>query len=631
VSRQIFIGGHLVLTLIACLTVPQLAGWVCMVSSIVLLVLLGFIGKKAKELQQSSLRLDERPRPEEQESTIHRLRDSEQIFDSLFDHNPNAIAVFDQFGNFTRVNAAAESMLGFTAGELAHLPFVTFVAQDHLLVTLQGFDQVRRGNASSFETAIIHRTGYRVDLSATAIPLVVEQETRGSILIGQDITERKRVDAQVRYMAFYDDMTGLPNRLLFNEQLNETLKTMKSAGTKLAVFYLDIDRFKLVNDSFGHDYGNMLLMQLAERFTRCITDHDFLARSEGDEFSFFYPNVEDHNDVLTLVAGIIRVLEEPFLLEQNEIHVTASIGIAISSDENEDAETLTKYADIALARAKEKGYNEFQIFNTDMKSVSLNRLKLESELRKAISNDEFELYYQPQMDIETARIVGVEALIRWNHPERGLILPNHFIPLAEESGLIVPLGEWVLRAACKQNKEWQEQGYDPFPIAVNLSMRQFFQHNLKGKINQVLLQTGLEPHYLELEITESMTMDVEYAIQSLLELKELGVKISIDDFGTGYSSLYYLKRFPIDKLKIDRSFVRDIMIDPNDAAIVTTIISMTHHLNLKVIAEGVETKEQLHFLHNNQCNEIQGYWFSPPLDATHLEYMLKKEAVSEVL
>jgi EAL domain-containing protein (putative c-di-GMP-specific phosphodiesterase class I) len=284
-----------------------------------------------------------------------------------------------------------------------------------------------------------------------------------------------------------------------------------------------------------------------------------------------------------------------------------------------------------LARAKEKGHNEFQIFNTDMKSVSLNRLKLESELRKAIANDEFELYFQPQMDIETGRIVGVEALIRWNHPERGMISPMHFIPLAEESGLIVPLGEWVLRAACKQNKEWQEQGYDPFPIAVNLSMRQFFQHNLKGKINQVLLQTGLEPHYLELEITESMTMDVEYAIQSLLELKELGVKISIDDFGTGYSSLYYLKRFPIDKLKIDRSFVRDIMIDPNDAAIVTTIISMTHHLNLKVIAEGVETEEQLHFLHNNQCNEIQGYWFSPPVGATQLESMLKKGELSEAL
>jgi EAL domain-containing protein (putative c-di-GMP-specific phosphodiesterase class I) len=258
-----------------------------------------------------------------------------------------------------------------------------------------------------------------------------------------------------------------------------------------------------------------------------------------------------------------------------------------------------------------------------MKSVSINRLRLENELRRALVNEEFVLYYQPQVDIGSGRIVGVEALIRWNHPDKGMVMPNHFIPLAEESGLIVPIGEWVLRAACKQNKTWQSEGYAPIPISVNLSMRQFFQHNLKGKIRHVLEQTELDPQYLELEITESMTMDVDHAIQSLLELKELGVNVSIDDFGTGYSSLYYLKKFPIDKLKIDRSFVRDIMVDPNDAAIVATIIAMTHHLNLKVIAEGVETEDQLKFLYQNRCNEVQGYWFSPPVDRLELEHMLR--------
>jgi diguanylate cyclase (GGDEF)-like protein len=469
---------------------------------------------------------------------------------------------------------------------------------------------------------VSHKSGYRVDLYATAVPVQLSMDVRGFILICQDITERKRGDEQVRYMAYYDDMTGLPNRRMFRDNLNERLSLARSAGQQVAVFYLDIDRFKLVNDSFGYDYGNMLLLQLAERFTRCITENDYLARTEGDEFAFFYTNVADSNDVIAVIAEINRVLEKPFVLEQYELHITASIGVAISSADEEDADTLMKYADIALARAKEKGRNEYQIFNFDMKSVSINRLKLENELRRAIAGEEFVLFYQPQVDIETGRIVGVEALIRWEHPEKGLISPNYFISFAEESGLIVPIGEWVLRAACKQNKAWQNQGFPKMPISVNLSMRQFFQHNLKGKISHVLEQTGLEPQYLELEITESMTMDVDHAIQSLLELKQLGVHVSIDDFGTGYSSLYYLKKFPIDKLKIDRSFVRDIMVDPNDAAIVTTIIAMTHHLNLKVIAEGVETEDQLHFLHQNRCNEVQGYWFSPPVNAAQLENML---------
>nr|WP_240344025.1 EAL domain-containing protein [Paenibacillus sp. SYP-B3998] len=550
--------------------------------------------------------------------------------DSLFDHNPNAIGIFDEQGKFIRINHAAESILGYSVNELMHQPFASYVTGEYSGSTMGYLARVRGGIPVTFETAVLHKSGYRVDLHITAVPVVIQPETNGSILICQDITERKRGDEQIRYMAYYDDMTGLPNRRMFKDQLNETLNMTRAFGQKLAVFYLDIDRFKLVNDSFGHDYGNMLLLQLAERFTRCITENDFLARTGGDEFAFFFTNAADANDAIALVASINRVLEEPFRLEQYELHVTASIGIAISSEESEDAEMLMKYADIALARAKEKGRNDFQIFNTDMKSVSLNRLKLENELRKAITGDEFILYYQPQVDIESGRIVGVEALIRWAHPERGIVMPNHFIPLAEDSGLIVPIGEWVLRAACKQNKAWQNQGFSMIPISVNLSMRQFFQHNLKGKINRVLEQTGLDPKYLELEITESMTMDVDHAIQSLLELKELGVNVSIDDFGTGYSSLYYLKKFPIDKLKIDRSFVRDIMVDPNDAAIVATIIAMTHHLNLKVIAEGVETEDQLRFLHQNHCNEVQGYWFSPPVSAQELEGMLHSSSQTAV-
>nr|WP_193581018.1 GGDEF domain-containing phosphodiesterase [Paenibacillus aceris] len=544
------------------------------------------------------------------------------VLDALFEHNPNAIGICDQEGTFIRINEAAETTLGYSASELLQKRFSELVTHERNELTYGQVQQAKVGEPLTFEASVSHKSGYRIDLHATVVPVELRPNVRGYLLICQDITERKRGDEQVRYMAYYDDMTGLPNRRMFKDRLNERLSLADSMGQKIAVFYLDIDRFKLVNDSFGYDYGNMLLLQLAERFTRCVTENDYLARTEGDEFAFFYANVADSNDVLAVVAEINRVLEKPFLLERYELHVTASIGIAISSSEAEDADSLMKYGNIALARAKEKGRNDFQIFNSDMKSVSINRLKLENELRRAIIGEEFVLLYQPQVDIETGRIVGVEALIRWAHPEKGLISPNHFISFAEESGLIVPIGEWVLRAACKQNKIWQNQGFPKMPISVNLSMRQFFQHNLKGKISHVLEQTGLDPQYLELEITESMTMDVDHAIQSLLELKELGVHVSIDDFGTGYSSLYYLKKFPIDKLKIDRSFVRDIMEDPNDAAIVATIIAMTHHLNLKVIAEGVETEEQLHFLHQNRCNEVQGYWFSPPVNADQLEDML---------
>nr|WP_157323302.1 EAL domain-containing protein [Paenibacillus anseongense] len=596
----------MIVAIFVSLYVKPYAVWICVLAALPLFIQLL---RKERDVQHLS-------------KSAQQHHSYQHVLDSLFEHNPNAIGIFDQEGTFIRINAAAETILGYSASELLEKRFSHFVTQEQYELTINQLQLATDGEPLTFETSVSHKSGYRVDLHATAVPVQLSTDAMGFILICQDITERKRSDEQVRYMAYYDDMTGLPNRRMFRDHLNERLSLARSAGQQVAVFYLDIDRFKLVNDSFGYDYGNMMLLQLAERFTRCITENDYLARTEGDEFAFFYTNVADSNDVIAVIAEINRVLEKPFVLEQYELHVTASIGVAISTADEEDADTLMKYADIALARAKEKGRNDFQIFNADMKSVSINRLKLENELRRAIALEEFVLFYQPQVDIETGRIVGVEALIRWNHPEKGLISPNYFISFAEESGLIVPIGEWVLRAACKQNKAWQNQGFSPMPISVNLSMRQFFQHNLKGKISHVLEQTGLDPQYLELEITESMTMDVDHAIQSLLELKELGVHVSIDDFGTGYSSLYYLKKFPIDKLKIDRSFVRDIMVDPNDAAIVTTIIAMTRHLNLKVIAEGVETEEQLHFLHQNRCNEVQGYWFSPPVNAVQLENML---------
>jgi len=555
------------------------------------------------------------------------FKENEQMFESLFEHNPNMVCLLNTAGDIMKANGMTERVLGFSKRQMEQSSFASFILGESLGKVEQLFEQLRTGLPISLKLGAQHREGYRVDLDATAVPIREDGELTGIIMFGQDITAAKRTEEQIRHMAFYDDMTGLPNRRLFMLQLEEALALAKKHEHYVAVFYLDVDRFKVVNDCFGHDYGDMLLLQMAERLTRCVSESDFVARTEGDEFAVLFNGLTRIEQVHELAGAIFHVLEEPFLLEQYQLHVTASIGVALNvgEDGEEDADALTKSADIALTRAKEKGKNNYQVFNSEMKSVSIQKLTLEGELRTAIQQKQLMLHYQPQMDIESGAIVGFEALIRWKHPVRGMISPLEFIPFSEESGLIVPIGEWVLKEACRQNKLWQDQGLVYVPVSVNLSTRQFLQHNLRDMVEEVLRETGLHPSYLELEITESSTMDVEHAILLLLELKSLGVKISIDDFGTGYSSLSYLKKFPIDKLKIDQSFVRDIMTDPNDAAIVASIISMTRHMNLKVIAEGVETAEQLGFLHTNHCNEIQGYWFSPPLSAPQAEELLLRQ------
>lgn len=430
----------------------------------------------------------------------------------------------------------------------------------------------------------------------------------------------RRTTERINHMAYYDDLTGLPNRRKFHDQLLSTiqmrdrLKKMSADTRLIAILYLDIDRFKWINESLGHDVGDILLLQVAERLTRCVDNNDLVCRMEGDEFALCYPDLDSTDQAMAKAQHILKLLQESFQWQESMIHITASIGISVYSG-GESPETLVKNADLALSRAKELGRNNVQLYHYSFNVRSVERLNLEAELRRAVKNQEFQLYYQPQIDLTKSCIVGVEALIRWQHPLKGTIPPGKFIPLAEETGLIVDIGEWVLREACRQNKEWQDSEDLFIPVSVNLSVRQFMQQNLKEKISNILQETGLDPQYLSVEITESMTFDVDYAIHCLLELKSLGIEISIDDFGTGYSSLSYLKKFPITKLKIDRSFVRDLLEDANDAAIVSTIISMAHHMKMKVIAEGVETIDQLTYLDQNRCNEIQGYYVSPPLSA----------------
>lgn len=417
-------------------------------------------------------------------------------------------------------------------------------------------------------------------------------------------------------MAYYDDLTGLPNRRQFRERLSEQLGPSAVQGEGFAVFYMDIDRFKLVNDSLGHDFGDILLLHVAERLTRVVGPRDFVARMEGDEFALFFPSTPSPEKAFEIASSILNILDSPFFLQDYQIHVTASIGIALYDEKQAyRAEDLMRGADVALSRAKEGGKNTYQLFNALMNQRSMERLQLEQDLRQALVGREFSLHYQPQVHALTGEVIGFEALLRWMHPERGMIPPDQFIPIIEENGMIDAIGDWVIREACRQNKAWQDEGYPQVPVSVNVSTRQFQQGGLTGRIQAILDEIGLDPRYLGVELTESVMMNQDQAYDCLETMKELGVHISIDDFGTGYCSLSYLKRLPIDKLKIDRSFVNDVLDDPNDAAIVSTIIAMARHLNMRVIAEGVETEEQKEYLLRQDCYEVQGYVYSPALSA----------------
>ena len=427
---------------------------------------------------------------------------------------------------------------------------------------------------------------------------------------------QRRVEEMIRHQASHDRLTGLPNRLLFDERLSLALAYAHQRGEMLAVMFLDLDRFKVINDTLGHATGDQLLQQVAHRIAECLKKSDTIARWGGDEFTLILPQVSSASDAINIATRVIKSLQAPFNCREQEFHMTTSIGIALAPYDGEDAETLLKNADTAMYRAKYQGKNNFQLYAADMNTQALEQLVLANDLYKALNRSEFLLHYQPQVDLKTGQVVGIEALIRWQHPERGMIPPNQFISLAEETGQIAAIGEWVLYTACAQNRAWQEAGYPPIRVAVNLSARQFQQQNLAQLINRVLTETGLEARYLEVEITESIAMqNIHVTIAVLDELRTMGVHISIDDFGTGYSSLATLKRFPLHTLKVDREFVKDLTTSNKDAALTQAIVTLAHGLDLDVIAEGVETAEQQEFLRSIGCDAMQGYLFSKPLPA----------------
>ncbi|MFU1794140.1 putative bifunctional diguanylate cyclase/phosphodiesterase [Paenibacillus azoreducens] len=428
--------------------------------------------------------------------------------------------------------------------------------------------------------------------------------------------EQQRIEAKMNYLAFHDDLTGLPNKRRLTQRLDKLMHESENGRTGVVVF--NINRFKNINDSLGHQAGDRLLQLVGNRLKRNTLSREEVFSMGGDEFAVIMPLLLGADAAMNRSRVLMQLFDKPITIDDYDYHITLCAGMAIFPEDGDTAEQLIQNADTAVHHAKDYGM-DVRHFVPAMHLKAKERLKLENDLRKALGNNEFYLEYQPLVHLETTEIVGMEALLRWKHPKRGNVPPQEFIPLAEESGLIVPLGEWVLRTACLQNKKWQDAGYKPICVSINLSMRQFLQPQLADQIGEILVEIGLEPKYVELEITESMTFDKETAFDQLRRLKDLGVFISIDDFGTGYSSLHYLKNMPIDRLKIDRSFVNEVMSDRNDAAIVSTIASMAHHLQLKVTAEGVENEEQLHFLRKQRCHEGQGYYFSKPVPPADFE------------
>ncbi|MFA7241374.1 MAG: EAL domain-containing protein [Sulfuricellaceae bacterium] len=456
-------------------------------------------------------------------------------------------------------------------------------------------------------------------------------KTTHYIAIFSDITHRKASEARINQLANYDALTGLPNRVLLQDRVTQTLAASKHQGSKVALLMIDLDRFKNINESLNHAFGDQLLQLVAQRLENCARGLDTVARSGGDEFAILMPEIRHVGEVTALANTVLSALSQPFQLEDHEINITSSIGISVFPGDGDNIQLLLKNADVAMYRAKELGRNTFQFYKQDMNARAFETLALENSLRHALKRQEFRLHYQPQIDINSGAIIGMEALIRLQHPELGMVPPGNFIPLAEETGLIVPIGEWVLREACFQAKDWHDSGFDHLRVAVNLSARQFRQKGLLfDAVASALADSGLNPDLLELELTESILMqDSEETLAFLHQIKQMGVQLSIDDFGTGFSSLSYLKRFDLDKLKIDYSFVRDIETDPNDLAIARAVIALGHSFNLKVIAEGVETAAQLALLRENGCDEIQGYYFSRPLPPDDFLRLLQERRKTE--
>lgn len=550
-----------------------------------------------------------------------------RVLEAIMEHIPEGIAIADasdfairmisRYGQelIGRPREVIENVLVTEHHEKWQIHYPdneTIVAAEELPLTRA----IKLGEIVVNEEWIIRRPGGEsVTILCNAGPIKDKSgNITGGIFAWRDITERKKMEAVVRHQAFHDFLTGLPNKMLFIDHLTLALSAARRNYNALAVLFLDLDRFKTINDSLGHSAGDQLLKHIAARLKACVRESDTVARIGGDEYAILLPHIADEEDVSIIAKKILSFLQEPYVIDGHELHITPSVGISIYPGNGENAEILLKNADIAMYHAKEEGRNNYQFYNPTKKISSVDHIVLENNMRQSLKRGELVVYYQPLVSINTRKIVCAEALVRWNHPKLGLLVPRQFLSIAEETGFIMSIDEWVLRTVCTHNKVWQKAGYTPISVSVNISSHLFRQKGFAEMVLKVLQETDFNPVFLELEITENNIMrDIEQTIPNLIKLSDMGITFSIDDFGIGYSSLSYLKILPIQKVKIDKSFISGLATDYNDKAIVNAIITMAHNLKLKVIAEGVETGDQLSCLDSIGCDAIQGFLFSEPL------------------
>ncbi|MEW6052236.1 MAG: EAL domain-containing protein [Nitrospirota bacterium] len=575
----------------------------------------------------------------ERKLTEEAMRESEAKYSSLFKHSNDAIFLYDLDGNIIDINQRVLEQFEYARAEIMALKISKLHPEDAQGVFEAAFRKLSSEGFVNFEIDFKKKNGdlFSAEVSASLF------EVGGKTVIQEivrDITDRKRAVEQIVYMAYHDTLTDLPNRHLLKDRLRQALESARHYKRLVAVLFLDLDNFKLINDTLGHDFGDILLQKVSGRLVRYLRRSDSVgrpgtefpettvARLGGDEFTILLTEITNINDAAKVSQRLIDLFKDSFTIKGHEVFITTSVGISVYPHDGDTVDALLKNADTAMYDAKSQGRNNYQFYRESLNITTAERLALENSLRKAMDRNEFELFYQPQFDTNNRQIIGAEALIRWIHSEKGMLLPKYFIPLAEDTGLIIPIGKWILQTACAQNVTWQSAGFAPVTITVNISNVQFRQSNFVETVRDALSDTGLDPRYLELEISESIVMKpTENIFATLQHLKALGVQIAIDDFGTGYSSLSNLKRFPIDKLKIDRSFIRDLFANADERSIVSAIIAVAHNLNLKVIAEGIETEQQLAFVKDRGSDGIQGFLLGLPMPAASFEEILKKGKV----
>lgn len=546
------------------------------------------------------------------------------MYDSLFQLSNDSVFTLDTFGELINMNPATERLLGYSLGELQKISMANIVAEKDQEVSGRWFNKALQGELQNFDTVLYHKNREKVHMNLTLLPITVENQHTRIYVIGKDITEQKKVQELNAFLANHDELTKLMNRRGFEAELKKDLAVAKEKQYILALMYIDFDRFKYINDTLGHYVGDQLLERIAQRLKEYVGEGNSIARMGGDEFMILCPALESEEAAARSAKSILRCLKAPFCINGIELYITASIGISMYPAHGDSVVDLMKYADSALYKAKDEGRNNYQLYDPSMTTSSYQSFFLEQDLRKALIRQELLAYFQPRIDNNTGKIIGAEALIRWDHPELGLIPPSDFIPVAEETGMIIPIGKWMKKIVCEQLVNWRESGTPLIPISINISAQRFLQRDFVDNFHQLLKEYTLEGNLFEIEITENSLMrNEEYVKKTIADLKEMGVKIYIDDFGTGYSSFAYLKEFKLNGIKIDQSFIRDISDESENASITSAMIQMAKLLQMDVVAEGVETEDELAFLQANHCHHVQGYLFGRPVPIEEFERMLR--------